>query len=309
MTNQPIVVGVDDTAASRSAVLWAAEEAVLASTQLLIVHSPEAVASARTPDDLGVALHARNDVALAILDGCVALARAHQPSVVVRPLLSQAEPAQALIDVSAEARLLVLGSPRRPMGDMSLLASKRALVSARAHCPVVLLGPVSTFSRPRGVSRMVAGVADTPAGRAASAFATAEAIRRNVSLRLVHLESPVKPRPSGMPTRSAADSGLSAGFLTAEASAIRGRHPHLEVIVEHAQAEPAEVLPGYTDSSTILVIGCRHENDRWSTRLGPVATSVVQRNRGAVVVVGRDGEPRAEPADGLWSRELRSSAS
>jgi hypothetical protein len=58
------------------------------------------------------------------------------------------------------------------------------------------------------------------------------------------------------------------------------------VSAHHASGDPAELLPHYSTSSTILVIGCRHTDDRWSTRLGPVATAVLRHNRGAVAVVG-----------------------
>ncbi len=68
---------------------------------------------------------------------------------------------------------------------------------------------------------------------------------------------------------------------------LRQQRPDLVVVPELASGEAAEVLPAYSDSATILVVGCHHTDDHWSTRLGPVATSVVHRNRGPVVVVGQ----------------------
>ncbi len=301
MASVPVVVGVDDTADARSAVLWAAQEAVLARTSLLIVHAPRLPPAGVAAGYLGAALRASDDVGHAVVAAAVALARANEPEVVVRALLSHADPAQALIDVSAEAHLLVLGSRHSTMGELSLLASKRMLVSAHAHCPVLLLGPVSTFSRPRGVARIVVGASNSRAGRAAVAFATAEAVRRDVALQLVQLELAPAAGSAGPARHTAVSVRPTLTWLDAELRAIRQRHPGLRVTAESDQGEAAELLPLYSDSSTILVVGCHHSEDHWSTRLGPVATSVVHRNRGAVVVVGYTGEFRSAGGNGVRS--------
>ncbi len=283
MNAAPVVVGVNEAAGTRSAVLWAAHEARLAQTSLLIVHSPTLPAAGTPPGLLHAALRARDDVGRSVLEASTVLARAYQPEVAVNVLLSHADPAQILIDLSAEAQLLVLGSRPDSMEEMSLLASKRLLVSAHAHCPVLLLGPVSTFSPPQDVSRVVVGVADTKAGRAAMAYATAEAARRKVALHLVRWE---KASPDDVVQQRHGMAANPAGPLGVEVLRIRSQHPGLTVTADCAAGDPAELLPHCSDSSTILVIGCRHSDDHWSTRLGPVATSVVHRNRGVVVVIG-----------------------
>jgi nucleotide-binding universal stress UspA family protein len=280
MTTPPVVVGVDDSADARSAVLWAAAEAALAQAPLLIVHSPRLPSSTRS-GSLGVALRVCDDIGQAVLDSSMALARASQPGVLVRSLLSHADPAQALLDLSVEARLLVLGSRTAVAGEMSLLASKRVLVSAHAHCPVLLLGPVSTFSPPARVSRIVVGAADSRAGRAAVDFAAAEAVRRGLPLQVLRLERAAQADPAE-PSRPARASSV----LPDQVAGLRRGYPALDVTIQVITGEPAEILPFYTDGSTILVVGCHHSDDRWSTRLGPVATSVIHRGRGAVVVVG-----------------------
>ncbi|MEO7259955.1 MAG: universal stress protein [Jatrophihabitantaceae bacterium] len=296
MSVGPVVVGVDNTVDACSAVLWAAHEAALAQTSLLILHSPQAP-SARSdvPRDC-------DDVGQSVLRNLETLAQAARPDVVVSTLLSHADPGQALINLSTQARLMVLGSRSAMTGEVSLLASERILVSGRAHCPVLLLGPVSTFGSPRGVSRVVVGVAATRAARAAVVFATTEAVRHNVALHLVRVE----PEPVGQPTRRAAGPGemhstglLPVDSLSAEAREIRRNYPNLTVLAHSATGDATESLLSYSDSSSILVVGCRRSNDRWSTRLGPVATSVLHRSRGPVVVVGiaHDAEgPRCDTA-------------
>jgi nucleotide-binding universal stress UspA family protein len=279
MITPPVVVGVDDSADARSAVLWAAREAALARTSLLVVHSPQLPPATLPAGHLNAALRAADDIGRSVLDVAISVARASEPAVLVRGLLSHADPAQALIDVSAEAQLLVLGSRTAPLGELSLLSSRRVTVSAHAHCPVLLLGPVSTYSPAGEVSRIVVGAVTTPAGQAAVAFAAAEAARRAVALHLLRWEDAAR---AGM----RAASGQAEDELAAQAARIRWEHPDLAVVAEVARGEAAEILPSYSDSRTILVVGCHHSDDHWSTRLGPVATSVVHRNRGAVVVVG-----------------------
>jgi hypothetical protein len=298
MQSSPVVVGVDDSADARSAVLWAAHEAVLADAPLLIVHSPRLPSPATPIGYLEAALRASDDVGRVVLESSVALARANQPGVVVSGLLSHSDPAQALIDVSAEAHLLVLGSRTAPMGELSMLSSKRVLVSAHSYCPVLLLGPVSTFSPPGAVSRIVVGAGTTRAGRAAVAFAATEAVRRDVALHLVRLENPSAPSDQDRPAGQVEDA------LRAEISRVRREHPGLAVVAEVAHGEAAEILPSYSDGRTILVVGCHSSDDHWSTRLGPVATSVVHRNRGPVIVVGHHRSFRAGPVSASSSSQL-----
>ncbi len=284
MTVEPVVVGVDHTMEARSAVVWAAQEAVLSGSSLLIVHSPRLPAAGVT-GYLSAALRASDDVGQSILDSCAELARGAEPGLVVRTLLSHADPAQALIDVSAQAQLVVLGARHGPAGEISLLASKRLQVVAHSHCPVLLLGPVSTFGPPGQVSRVVAGLAVTRAGTAAVRFAAFEAARRHITLQLVRLEPP-EPVGAAAEPRQSTGGRQRADQLESRVAAIRREYPELTVRVDTVAGDPAELLPSYSDSSSILVIGCHHTDDHWSTRLGPVATSVVHRNHGAVIVVG-----------------------
>lgn len=295
MHSAPVVVGADDSSDARSAVLWGVQEAALRGAPLLIVHSPRLPPAGLPAGYLDAALRAADDVGRTVLEASVALARANEPGVAVSGMLSHSDPAQALIDVSAGAQLLVLGSRSVTTGGTSML-SKRVTVSAHSHCPVLLLGPVSTFSPPRAVSRVVAGAANTMAGRAALTFAAAEAARRNVGLRVLRLEEPSEPGAVRQAPPRQAEDGLAA-----EIAGLRRRHPGLAVVAEAAWGEAAEVLPSYSDAATILVVGCRHSDDLWSTRLGPVTTSVVHRNRGAVIVVGHD-RAAAQPAPALSGR-------
>ena len=298
----PVVVGVDNTIDACSAVMWAAQEAALAQTSLLIVHSFQLPSAKATGGYLSPVPRDCDDVGHSVLRDLAALAQAAQPDVVISTLLSHADPAQALISLSAQARLLVLGSRSAVTEELPLLASKRTLITARAHCPVLLLGPISTFDSPREISRVVVGVAATRAARAAVEFATIEAVRREVTLHLVRVEpesgAQLSERATG-PGKEHVPMPQPMDSLSAEAREINRNYPGLTVLADPAIGYAAESLLSYSDSSSILVVGCRHSDDRWSTRLGAVTTSVVHRNRGPVVIVGfaHDAEgPRSDMA-------------
>lgn len=74
---------------------------------------------------------------------------------------------------------------------------------------------------------------------------------------------------------------LAVEFARREAE-VRGAT--LQIVV--AGDEPAEVLVRAADGAVVLVVGCHHSDDRWSTRLGPVPSSILHRCPCPVVVVG-----------------------
>jgi nucleotide-binding universal stress UspA family protein len=51
--------------------------------------------------------------------------------------------------------------------------------------------------------------------------------------------------------------------------------------------EPADALLAAARDAVLLVVGCHHSDDRWSTRLGPVPSAILHRSPCPVVVVGR----------------------
>jgi len=87
-------------------------------------------------------------------------------------------------------------------------------------------------------------------------------------------------RPSRTPYRAERhDQGLE--FARHEAH-VRGAA--LQTV--RADGEPAEALLRAAQDAQLLVVGCHHSDDRWSTRLGPVPTSILHRSPCPVVVVG-----------------------
>ncbi|MEU9025813.1 universal stress protein [Actinomadura sp. NPDC048394] len=149
MTHLPetdrIVVGVDGSAASLAALLWAADEAELRHAELVAVRAwrasrewlaPYAVAAAR-PSPGQERERARSGLA-----ADVRRTLGPAPRVPVRQELVRGEGARALISRAAGARLLVLGG--RPDGPSPDVPPGPVASACLRHppCPVVLVPPV-----------------------------------------------------------------------------------------------------------------------------------------------------------------------
>ena len=141
-----IVVGVSGSPASARALRWAADEAVRVGAQLKIVliwsiDQRAFYAPAISPDDYD---HRQERA----VSGLAATVRAHLSPKArgnVRTEVAQGTPERALVEQSASADLLVLGSASGTVSGRSIGSVIRACLS-HAHCPVVVVGPEGTRS-------------------------------------------------------------------------------------------------------------------------------------------------------------------
>jgi len=136
-TTKPIVVGVDGSPSSLSALEWAAQHAELTKQPL------EALATWQWPTNYGyaVAFEANFDPAqesTQMLDEIVAKVQADHPSMEVRPHVIEGDTRNVLVKRSKEAALLVLGS--RGHGELTgmLLGSVSGYCVTHADCPVLV---------------------------------------------------------------------------------------------------------------------------------------------------------------------------
>ncbi len=154
-----IVVGVDGSAAAAAAVRWAVREARLRRTVVHLVcacdsdvrlHAPYASWPWVTRKD------ERYATAGAMLATAAELARPYLPPERLTTELAHEPPARALLDRTADAEMLVLGTtrpdcgagqPSRAMGPVA-----RACLRS-AHCPVVVVAPDDLPEDPPGQRR------------------------------------------------------------------------------------------------------------------------------------------------------------
>lgn len=134
-----VVVGADGSADGVLAVRLAAEEAERAGQELHVVHAWQEPATYLSADYVpsGFGEQLADAEAVILGESVAGLADAH-PDLVVRRHLVQAQPARALLDVAATARLVVVGSRGRTGLTRALLGSVSHDVVLNATCPVMV---------------------------------------------------------------------------------------------------------------------------------------------------------------------------
>ena len=137
-----IVVGVDGSECSRSALRFALEEARIRQTKLRVVvvwHVPlAAYGAAWAPPPPGLMEDAQS-AAGEVLAEALELAKANQPAVEIEPVMREGQPANVLVDEAEKADLLVVGS--RGWGGFRelMLGSVSQQCAHHARCPVVII--------------------------------------------------------------------------------------------------------------------------------------------------------------------------
>ncbi|MGD0272365.1 MAG: universal stress protein [Gaiellaceae bacterium] len=137
-----IVVGVDGSECSRSALRFALEEARIRQTKLRVVvvwHVPLAAYGAGwAPPPPGLTEDAEA-AAGEMLAEALELAKANGPAVEIEPVMREGQPANVLVEEAAKADLLVVGS--RGWGGFRelMLGSVSQQCAHHARCPVVII--------------------------------------------------------------------------------------------------------------------------------------------------------------------------
>jgi nucleotide-binding universal stress UspA family protein len=146
MSRSVIAVGVDDSQSSYRALAWAADEAQRRGSSLELITTWGLDHADLGPNALGPAQGENlQRAAEAIQQAAVDAVLVDLPAGVgVARLVVRGSPADALIDASRTADLVVVGSHgRSPLGSFLFGSVSRTLVK-RAHCPVVVLPPSMT---------------------------------------------------------------------------------------------------------------------------------------------------------------------
>lgn len=145
MTTQPsgehehrIVVGVDGSCTSKAALAWAVKQARLTGAAV------EAVIAWEFPVNYGYPVPVGPDVNFAaiageVLDRAIAEVAGPDEPVTITPTVVQGNAARALLDASAEAELLVVGSRGHGGFVEAMLGSVGQHCVHHATCPVVVI--------------------------------------------------------------------------------------------------------------------------------------------------------------------------
>ncbi|MEU3856553.1 universal stress protein [Streptomyces sp. NPDC028722] len=288
MTELPLVVGVDGSASSLTAVDWAVDEAARHGLELRLVHASvwERYEGALPPD--GPDRPSEQMMAEHIVASAAERARLRDPDVRTATAILPEEPVDALLREGDDAFALVTGARGRGGIKGLLLGSVGLAVAARAHCPVVVVrgdraGLAGTHER------VLLGAGEPDAGGDAARFAVQEAQARGCVLDAVRAwRCPAGPdRVTGdLAHRHAEEAALLLDAVLRDATAGR---PGVRVHRSTLEGAARKVLVDRSAAADLVVVGARRREDHRRLRLGRVAHTLLHRARCPVAVVPRRG--------------------
>ncbi|MGW1227998.1 universal stress protein [Streptomyces sp. NPDC002530] len=283
-TERPVIAAVDGSTHSRDALDWAAREADRRGLPLLIVHVR--LLSRRTDQE------AQQREADDLLARSVRQVGETVPGLRPTTLAPLDFPSAALVSLSRDASLVVVGS-RGLGGFRSLMLGSNSLATASmAKCPVVVVhdGQPDDEEERNGTDvfpDVVAGVAadESSEGVLEFAFETAAA-RPGARLRIVHGWTMFSSMLSGGPVFDRDAAANAAERSLAELTAgWREKYPQVEVMKEPVNGSASRTLVTASATAALTVIGRRRGGESLGLGLSPVAQTTLTHALGPVAVV------------------------
>jgi nucleotide-binding universal stress UspA family protein len=285
-----IVVGVDGSEHGDRAIAWAARQAALEQRPLTLLHAFDPTgrvfvgALELEADSRLELLHSLRRAAGLTLDEAVGRVQAIRSELEVHARLVDADPRQALVDASATAHLLVLGSRGRGPLRGLLLGSVSVAVSQLSHCPTIVCRPRPADPSTRGV---LVGADGSAASRPVIDFAFRQASLRGVPLTVMHCFWEIVATGTGPPHE---DSDVRL-LLAESVAGFSESYPDVEVHLEMARGLVDQVLVNAAPMSDLVVVGRRRKDAVARFLHSSMAAAVLERAAGTVAVI-----PEAEPA-------------
>jgi nucleotide-binding universal stress UspA family protein len=264
----PVVVGVDDSRLSMTAVRLAAREAALHSRPLRIVHAFNWVAdpSEPMPDE-------PRRPAEELLKRAVAIAAEAQPKVSTSSALIEGPVITTLLRESGSASLLVIGdggltvNPEVP-ADSDATAVQLA---ARAGCSVLVAREAAPSAGP-----VVVGVDGSASSLSALDFAFDTASRHGTELVVVQVWDP-DVVTGDLPAEA-------AGQLADAVAPWRRKYPSVPVSQQPRVGDPEPALIEAAGRAEVVVVSARGD-EPWRGMLGAVSQAMLYHSAAPVVVV------------------------
>ena len=295
-----VVVGVDGSPGSRAALVYAFAAAARRGADLAVVstYSVQTVWIGGWPLGVPAVATIRDEAESRIValveevraDGAVRAVpgTADVPAVVV---VSGGPAAEVLVDASASADLVVVGSRGRGAVRSVVLGSVALHCVTHARCPVVVVHPVLTGHT--GARTVIVGIDGSATSRAALLAGVIEAARSGTDVAAVTTYEPADPwmhlTTVAVPTADQVRAELQQGAesmledVLAEYRAGSGVAPDARVVVTEGPA--ADVLIRWAADAALLVVGSRGHGEFRGLLVGSVALACAMHASGPVLVV------------------------
>ena len=292
-----VVVGVDGSAGSDQAVLWAADLAARRQLTLHVVHGLRL-----TTPPLGVTMVANGEAFETVMENGERILRdaawlAHRvdETITVTTDMPTEPPVPLLTDLSRMVRMIVVGHTGDGGFTGMLVGSTAAAVVSHAHCPVLVIrGRFGPAGAPEDGS-VVVGVDGSPVSEQAVATAFDEASGRGVPLVAVQAWSDDSCGGMYRTNRYLADwdaiEGDEQQVLAERLAGWQEKYPDVEVRRELVRDRPRHTLLEWSAIAQLVVVGSRGRGGFLGMLLGSTSQALVQHAQCPVLVVRpRPGE-------------------
>jgi len=288
-TRSPIVVGLDGSPSSDAALAWAVDAARRLRAPMRLIHAIDLTRYAGRWQDLTPALDTQRDRARSVL--APALAGLKYGELAIESYVELGRPAAILIEQSANAQLVVIGS--RGHGDLVglLLGSTSLQVAMHADCPVIVVREPLPGQEPgRSAGRVLVGVDGTEVSEAAIRFAFEEADTRRLGLTALHAwQLPDAEFEVALPAEWAAAQERERAVLAERLAGWGEKYPDVDVIHKTRRADPASALVTEAAGAALTVVGSRGAGGFRGLLLGSVSHAVLH-HAGSPVAIVRTGD-------------------
>ena len=297
---RPILVGLDGSENSESAMWWAVDIAIESkrSLRLLTCYSLPAmiglgvsagyVGPLLTSDEIRDldALH-RN-----VIEDLKAKILANHPELVIETCLDQGSPVMALLKASEDSSMIVIGTKGVGSGHALLMGSVSYAVAHRAECPVVL---VPEDAKRTSAGRVVVGIDGSKGALDAANWALhfAEDMHRDLEL-ITAWHYPYSAMSPEFGVMSGPDiDELRLAMLRDARKLVNRVKKHLSddegsrvsISAEVIEGSAADALVEHTTPQDILVVGSKSHSLIAAVLLGSTAVGVAHRSKCPVVIV------------------------
>jgi nucleotide-binding universal stress UspA family protein len=284
MTQGAVVVGVDGSACSDTALAWGARYAAQRRRPLLVVGAAGIQPVGSELFRISGGFEAIQEGARKLTADAVRAATALEPTLEVEGVTPRHDPRDALLECSERASMVVVGT--RGLGPVRrlLLGSVSGAVAAHASCPVAVVRSHDGPESPAEQGPIVVGT-DAEEGSAATLELAFElASTRGQALEVVHswfvLDGLVRdegPQQTGLHLED--EKRLLAESLAGYAE----KYPDVTVHRQLSDDAPRRSLVELSKTASVVVVGAHGRGG--ADRLSSVSRDVVERAHSTVVVV------------------------